>query len=365
MYLPYLSTTDTFPVYMLLGSAFFLLMALPSQGRTNARYLRYGLAGAAAGLLHLTRNDGLVWFAAGILWILITQRSGKEKIDPITTQETGSGSGRFAWLSMSAVFTAGYLLVMGPWMARNLSSFGTLLAPGGSSMLWQTDYDQLYSLASQEINLSHWATSGIGPILLARWDAFLWNFQTAWVIQGGIILAPLMVWGAVQLKRHRIIWLPLAVLFVLGIVMTVVFPFAGSRGGYLHAGAAVQPFLWALVPPGLEGLAAWGARRRGWRKEQAFAFFGTGLVVLMIAVTATLYIRRVIGNTPTQPSWNQGWVEYKALEIVLNEEGVTQNELILVNNPPGFYAVTGRPAIVIPYGGQDQTLAAADRYGAR
>jgi len=365
LYLPYQTTTDTFPLYMLLGSAFFLLMAYGAKGGLRRRILGFGLAGAAAGLLHLTRNDGLVWLAAGLVWILATERHGMGNSAPAASKKFTFGSVIPGWLALCVLFAAGYLLVMGPWMARNQSLFGTLLAPGGSTALWLTDYDEMYSLTSQDINFSHWIVSGLGPILFTRWNALLWNLQTVWVVQGGIILAPLMVWGAFQLRKLRVIWLPLAVLIVLVVVMTVLFPFAGSRGGLLHAGAAVQPFLWALVPSGLEGLAGWGAQRRGWRKEQAFVVFAAGLVVLMIAVTTTLYIRRVVGDNPAQPAWNQGWVKYSALEKILTEEEVSPRDLILVNNPPGFFAVTGRPAIAIPYGGQDQTLAAADQYGAR
>jgi hypothetical protein len=348
LYLPYLTTTDTFPLYMLLGTAFLWLMPSFYQGLTNRRgVVNLVFAGAAAGLLHLTRNDGLIWFAAGFLWLMLSGRFGREKV------------------TSGAVFSAGYLLVMGPWMVRNLVTFGSLLAPGGGAALWLTEYDELYAVTVQDINYPNWVASGIGAILSARWDAFWWNIQTAWIVQGGIILAPFMVWGAVRLKQNQLVWLPLVVLAVLMGVMSIIFPYAGSRGGYLHAGAAVQPFLWALVPAGLEGFTAWGARLRGWKQEQALLVFATGLVVLLAAATGVLYFTRVIGPVPSQPIWNQGWNAYRTVEDVLVKEEISTDAVILVNNPPGFYAVTGRPAIAIPYGGEDQTLAVADRYGAR
>ena len=38
------------------------------------------------------------------------------------------------------------------------------------------------------------------------------------------------------------------------------------------------------------------------------------------------------------------------------------DQVVMVNNPPGYYAVTGRPAIVIPHGGMEALLGAAERF---
>ena len=40
-------------------------------------------------------------------------------------------------------------------------------------------------------------------------------------------------------------------------VMTVIFPFAGSRGSFFHAGAAFQPYWWIAAPIGLDAVLAW------------------------------------------------------------------------------------------------------------
>jgi hypothetical protein len=38
---------------------------------------------------------------------------------------------------------------------------------------------------------------------------------------------------------------------------------------------------------------------------------------------------------------------------------------VMVRNPPGYYLMTGRSAIVVPYGDEETMAAAANRYGAK
>lgn len=41
---------------------------------------------------------------------------------------------------------------------------------------------------------------------------------------------------------------------------------------------------------------------------------------------------------------------------------IPSDETIMVNNPPGFYVTTSRPAVVIPSGGTEVVLRAARQY---
>ena len=101
-YLAYLPTTESFAIYMFLGSMFFLLvfkmqqdyrdtivenqkadMGGPHNNQTSIVTTSciwvYILIGFSVGLMYLTRADGLIWF--GIAFIAITLQgfsSGKE-----------------------------------------------------------------------------------------------------------------------------------------------------------------------------------------------------------------------------------------------------------------------------------------------
>jgi hypothetical protein len=98
------------------------------------------------------------------------------------------------WLSLVGL-ALGYIVVMGPWMARNLDAFGTPLSPGGNRMLWLTEYDELFSYPADLLTPERWLASGLPAILRARWDALRQNLQSAMAVQGEIFLVPLILSG--------------------------------------------------------------------------------------------------------------------------------------------------------------------------
>jgi hypothetical protein len=55
---------------------------------------------------------------------------------------------------------------------------------------------------------------------------------------------------------------------------------------------------------------------------------------------------------------------YAAAEALAVSSGAGADEIVMVNNPPGYTLSNGRPAIVIPSGGLPAILAAAEAYGA-
>ncbi|MEA3350804.1 MAG: hypothetical protein U9Q82_09305, partial [Chloroflexota bacterium] len=66
-YLPFLVVTDTFAIYMLLGVLFFLLLSpsptlprTPAPGLKHHRFFLPLLLGLIAGLMHLSRADGVL-----------------------------------------------------------------------------------------------------------------------------------------------------------------------------------------------------------------------------------------------------------------------------------------------------------------
>jgi hypothetical protein len=64
-----------------------------------------------------------------------------------------------------------------------------------------------------------------------------------------------------------------------------------------------------------------------------------------------------------------GWGEgedaaYPAIEQFLVQNGIEDNDIVIVRNAPGYYLETGRPAISIPYGGEQAILDVADQFNA-
>jgi hypothetical protein len=338
-YLIYNSLTETFVLYFLLGGLF--LVCAFEELTPRLGLWRGVLLGGLAALMHLTRADGLLWLIAGAV-VLVWQERGWRRL--------------IGLVELLVV----YGVLMSPWMGRNLIYYGRLMSPGGMRTIWLTDYDQTYVYPASVLTLQHWLASGWGEILSARWWALQTNLKTALGVQGSVFLLPLMVVGLWGQRRKK--WAQ----FVMGMwlmtlaVMTVVFPFAGARGGFFHSGAALQACLWAMVPQGFEQALTWFSRRRGWSKKQAGRVFSVGLVGLAFLFSVVVINQQVVGVGLEGVDWNRSWRAHEALRDV----DVPMDAVFMVNNPPGFYAVTGRSAIVIPDGDLAMVLAAARQYGA-
>lgn len=353
-YLPFLTTTDTFPLYMFLGAVFFL--AISSDTDSASPFLFFVL-GLLAGLMHLSRADG-------ILWLLVALLTGFWFLYPLLrTSHTAPATLHF--VLRFTLILVGYLLVMGPWLLRNIHVFGTPLAPGGSRALWLTDYNELYAYPAEQLTFSHWWRSGIKAILQVRFWALGQNLQTALAVQGSIVLLPLIVWGAWHHRRDFRVQIGMFAWLLTLAMMTLVFPFAGARGGFFHSGAALQPLFWALAPAGLERFIAWGTRVRGWKKQQARIVFSGAVIILVISLSLFIVREQVIGWGSGVRSWDASRQTYIQLEQKLQDLGAAPNDIVMVNNPPGYYLASGRQAIVIPDGGPKSLLAAAKRYRAR
>ena len=147
--------------------------------------------------------------------------------------------------------------------------------------------------------------------------------------------------------------------------MTVVFPFAGQRGGFLHSGAALQPLLWALAGFGFGKVIDFGVNKRNWEQGKATLLFGSTLFVVLACATGFIYAGRVIGGDLNNPQWNKSNRTAIEVGLVMDEIGAEKDDLIMINNPPGLYAATGRESIVIPDGGIKEVVEAAKEFNVR
>ena len=350
-YAIYMGITDTFPVYMLLGTLFLILGSVELHNRV----LKYSGLGLLAGLMHLARADGILWLAAGFGLILIDSR-------PFLHNFKGAILNIF---NRVLPLSCGYILVMGLWYARNLLIFGALFSPAGGRVLWLINYDQMFIFPAGQLTFQSWVSAGLGSALSVRWDALGANLQTALAVQGEIFLFPLILIGCWRLRTVQMVRLAGVMYGVTFLVMTIVFPLAGGRGGFFHSGAAFQPVLWTIAAEGFIGAIEAGVRlRKNWRFERASKGFGVLLLSLSAALTLALFMQQVINEAPNPSAWEKSNSEYKAVESSLVDLGAGQNQIVMVNNPPGYYVATGRPAIVIPDGGVNSLLAAANQFKA-
>ncbi len=356
-YLAYLPTTDAFALAMVLGALFLLaafsprLSVVPAEGRLF-------LLGGIAGLMHLARADGILWLA-GAAWVGIVCH--RRQYHSLPWQKSML---RLLALGLSAAF--GYALVMAPWFARNVQEWGSLFPPGSGRALWITRYEETMVFPASLLTPEHWQGAGFAAHMQARLDALGSNLQTALAVQGGIVLLPFVLAGLWRLRQcdetrlGGVMWLLMLAL------MTLVFPFAGKNGGFFHSGAALQPLWWALVPIGVERLAAGYARLRPAINPATMGrFFAVLVVTISALLTLVLTYQRVVGEDRNSIAWDAGQRHYREVEQVLLAAGATPCEPVLVNNAPGYWLASQRNAVVIPYGGVDMLLAAAEQYSVR
>jgi hypothetical protein len=336
-YMPYLTSTDTFSLFLLLGGMGLWVMS-ETMGREQLRH--WLIPGALAGLAHLTRADGVLLL--GLAWIALAW-SRKDLLKGTL------------WL------VGGYAVVMSPWFIRNLIVAGQPFPSAAGRTLWLLTYDELFTYPASKLTPARWWQAGIADLLRSRLLALGVNLQRLIAENGLIFLTPVMIIGAKRFWEKAIVRLT-ALYFVLLLgLMSFVFPFAGSYGGFFHSSVAVMPVLWVLVPPGLEGAIAWVGARRGWKGGSGQVVLSRSAIVLAAILSGYLFWNNTIGPTLQEPRWEKSMQDYREVGAALQSLDPSP-DVVAVNNPPGFYFATGSQAVVIPDGSLETLEKVVYRY---
>jgi hypothetical protein len=346
-YAPFMPVPDNYALYMLLGGSFLLLA--PHHGTWVPVAL-----GALAGLMTLARSDGLLWL--GLAGLTVMWNSPKD------SDGLRIGFGGWFWyiIPTGLLVLLGYLLTMGWWHLRNLDLFSSLFTPGGGRLLWLQNYNQTFIYPPEDLTRESFLQAGWGLALQNRLRAFGSNFSNAFAAQGGIFLFPFILIGLWQLRRDLRTKIAVTGWLILFAIMTVIFPFAGSRGSFFHAGAAFQPYWWVAAPVGLDAVIGWARGRGQFTDRNAPVFLQGILVLLAIIMTAYLVNFRVIAN-----GWAKDDFIYPTVEKSFLENGIAPGDVVIVRNPPGYFIAAERLAIALPFGDELTILEVARKFGAR
>jgi hypothetical protein len=348
-YLIYSTDVETYTPYLLLGGLFFYI---GFRHETNLTRGDVFLLGILCGLMHLARADGILWlFGAGMLlvWRTALKKDGKES--------------QFSWIAVRGLLLVlGYGAMMSPWYLRNMMQFASLFPPGTSRALWLTDYNQVFIYPADQLTFKTWLESGWQAILQVRFTAMIENIKNMIGVQGEVFLLPFIVAGAYRLRQQHVVIFGMSMWALTFIVMSFVFPLAGSRGGFFHSGSALQIFFWMLAPVGLDGFVRWGGRVRKWQRDDSWKVFASGLVVIAAVMTGVIFWQNVIGQDFQYPAWAAGTRQAVQIEHLLKDLKINPDETIMINNAPGYFTATGRSAIVTPDGDPGTSLEAGRRY---
>ncbi len=207
--------------------------------------------GALSGLMALTRVDGVLFVGFSVILIaylqLKTFRVDKSAIIKL--------------LGYSSLCVLGYILMMIPDYLINYLNFGSIFSPVGLKAMWINLYDDTFIYPASQLNFQYWLSTGWVDKIKNIWQAFLLNLGTFSAVQLNVYGIPLFVIGAWRYKKE--IWLKFFLLISLSLFlfMTVLFPLAGSGGGYLHTGSSLQVVNWILISAGFYEFLLWGIKK--------------------------------------------------------------------------------------------------------
>jgi hypothetical protein len=338
---PFMPTTDNFGLFMVLGGLFFLLIT-----PVRSRFTPFCL-GLIVGVMNLSRVDGVIWLVIGAAGLLIPAFLTSPRLKAAHL------------LSTISIFFVGYLLVMGPWMLRNLFVWGTPLTPAGGNVIWMTRYDETFAWPPGRINLQNWLAAGWRSALDGRLEALKINAINTVAAQCAFVLFPFIIGGIWKLFKDLRVRLAVFCWLVLFGIMSIIFPFAGSRGSFFHASAALQPVWFISAVVGLNSVVSW-ARARGRFTPAAPTVFRVSLIVVMAVLTISLAWIAVFQN-----DWNQFRRTYEQVEVMLAQNGAQPQDVVIVANSPGYFVASGRAAIIVPDENLESVRALAHQFGAK
>ncbi len=355
-YLPYLTITDSFTLFIVLGGLFifsaYKIWETRRSGRGNHWWIL--LFGVLAGAIHLTRADGVLWLLIGL--VILFAHYVKNKDD---------GPGIKGLILSLCIFLGGYLLVMSAWFVRNISAFQSLTPPGNGKLIWAAGYDDIFYFFNELITPQRFFDLGVGKIILDRLAALWGNLKGLLAVNGSIVLVPLIAMGIWRTRRNFITRLAVGIILLNLFVMSFVFPYAGYRGGFFHSNSAVQTVLWGLVPIGLIGFIDLGVKYRKWIPNRSWKMFGSAVIASLSILSVIIFLQKMNYASTTEIPWNDTLQELQKVDGQIVTITGDEDSVILVNDPPGYYLATQRMAAVNPSDGVTALLAAADKYHAR
>jgi hypothetical protein len=334
-YFIYWHSTDNFALFGLAGAlALYLASGLPAASGWGA----VG-AGALSGLAYLARPDGPLILALAVGWVL---RPG-----------TGASTRRRVGLAVLAVL--GFCLVAAPWWARNLAAFGSPFPGGGLKAAWLREYNEVFSYGL-ELGPAYYLGWGLGPILQSKVSAALRNLNF-FLSLSLVLLLPFGFLGAWRLRREPAFILAWAYILVLFVVLTLVFTFPSSRGTLFHSGVVSLPFFGVAIARGLENAIRWLARYRPrWEPDRAVRNIGVIVIGGFVVASIGLGVRAA-------GEWDSRFRAYADVAAWFRDHGIS--DPVMVVDPPGYYYVSGTPAIVVANNDLETTWQVCRRYRVR
>jgi hypothetical protein len=354
-YFKLLTIPETVSPYIFLGTLFIIfstkLLELENQPKTNTNY--FFILGIITGFLHLSRVDGFIFFIFGLLIIFIkTYRDRKRK-------------NLTYWLINLFVFVISYSLIMSWWFINNINLYQSLFSPATSKAIWIATYDDTFIYPGSLLTFDYWIEYGLELRINQIIVALKLNFGTLLGVQLMIVGLPLFFIGIKRNIKKTFLRIGILHLLIILLIMTFIFPLAGSRGGFLHATSANQIILWIIVADGLQGFLEWGGSKRNWKLIRSQKMFGSAFILIIFIFTFITYKNDVIGINFDDMKWQNNYQKYEEIEKIISTYSQNKQDVIMINNPLGYHYTTDRWSVVIPNSEQEKFLELVKKYNVK
>jgi 4-amino-4-deoxy-L-arabinose transferase-like glycosyltransferase len=335
-YFLFWNAPDNFALFALIS---LLTLILIHQGLYhNDRWLL--LVGVLCGLAYLSRSDGILLTATLVICFGWRVWSARHK------PETPGGLENLPRWKMLLAGLALALLVVSPWLARNLVQLGAILPANNAKVLFLRSYQDFFSY-NLSLDSSYYLGWGWANIVESKLkglgiNAFLMLFQ------GLFLLGPLFLIGLWPVRKRRGFQPFLVYSGILFLVMALGFTEIGSHGTIFHSAGGLIPYQAGAALAGLEWLG------RGKPRPRAAS------IMALVALGVTAYYVAAFGA----PEWDSDYQAALRLESWFSQNA-TAKDVIMLGEPLSFHYATGRPAIAQASDGLAANLAAAKRFQAR
>ncbi len=318
----------------------------------------FAFAGLLAGLVALGRNDGvflgaaigLIWFGDRIRWW--RSRRGTGSWVHVEDRRPISFAAAVGCLAL-------FLLVMGPWWARQLAVFGSI-SPTSSSgaALWIRSISEWNSITAHP-SLQQFLDQGWGTIIASRLDGLSSAIGNYVVVIGSVLLVPFILLGAIGRARSRDFTPWFVYTGIVFLTATLLYPLHVPGGAFIHSAIGLAPHAAILSMEGVLILvSAIASRRRAWDERAAGNVLAWGIAGLVVATA-------VVFGGPVTARWDETRQPRIQLAAQLDRMNLPATDRVMSIDAAGMKYWTGRPGVVTPDDPIDTIEAVARAYDIR
>ena len=333
----YYPTIENFAVFGVAGAGAIYAATKVVSGSRPVWWLI--ASGALVGLATLARVDGLLLAVApATAWVA-----------------RGCWHRPRMWL-WGIASVAACLLVLGPWLVRDMVMFGSPLPSAGGHTLWITSYNQQFTIG-QPVDLAHYLAWGPANIIGSKLESWFELLGRTAVLLGGIFFFTFLPGLWIGRKRPEL--LPFIVYWVvMFLAMGAVFTFHAPHGAFYHSAPAWLPF---AIPMSLASIApVASAAGRLWpflRRAATHRFLG-------VVGTLGAVVLSLIGSSVIYGQWDRSHrLDIQAAQW-FEANGHTA-DVVMYSDPATLALLSGNPGVAAPFDDYPVIKQVVDAYHVR